>query len=302
MSDFELSPVPTGDVWGDVGAMHTKFGFSPAPGNEIDRKHLQHRISFLYEELGETQNAFNLNNAPELIDGLIDLIVVAAGTLDLLGVNSRDAWIEVMKANMAKEVGTKETRPDSGGRDLIKPEGWKAPDMGRFVNALVVDALLDTRSRDEPHDIGDCPESKEKGLCDNCLATYAKTWPKEAVTQKRRPALDILQECIDLMAAKSDDYCFPGSTVKPADYYPRGIDSLLETIDCSKQLRQTSILDKMRAGIPVNFEGLEDTLKDRINYLAIAIEWVRGDMDGMEPGRDIFNRPTEVADDSSASS
>ena len=46
----------------------------------------------------------------------------------LLGIDAHKAWHEVHKANMSKEVGVKESRPNPLGLpDLIKPEGWKAP-------------------------------------------------------------------------------------------------------------------------------------------------------------------------------
>ena len=48
----------------------------------------------------------------EIVDGLIDLCVVAIGTLWMPLVSTRyKAWDEVLKANMAKEVGVKDSRP-----------------------------------------------------------------------------------------------------------------------------------------------------------------------------------------------
>ena len=64
----------------------------------------------------------------EIVDGLIDLCVVAIGTLDAFGVDAYKAWDEVLKANMSKNVGVKEGRPNPLGLpDLMKPEGWQAP-------------------------------------------------------------------------------------------------------------------------------------------------------------------------------
>ena len=69
-----------------------------------------------------------MEDSEEIVDGLIDLCVVAIGTLDALGVNVHKAWDEVYEANMNKEVGVKESRPNPLGLpDLIKPEGWTAP-------------------------------------------------------------------------------------------------------------------------------------------------------------------------------
>ena len=65
----------------------------------------------------------------DAIDALIDLCVVAIGTLDVFNVDAKHAWNEVLNANMNKQVGVKESRPNPLGLpDLIKPEGWKAPD------------------------------------------------------------------------------------------------------------------------------------------------------------------------------
>jgi predicted HAD superfamily Cof-like phosphohydrolase len=74
------------------------------------------------------KHAAATDNAEEIVDALIDLCVVAIGTLDAYGVNSYKAWDEVHAANMNKEVGIKESRPNPLGLpDLIKPEGWTAP-------------------------------------------------------------------------------------------------------------------------------------------------------------------------------
>lgn len=67
-------------------------------------------------------------DAEEIVDGLIDICVVAIGTLDAFGVDANKAWDRVYKANMRKEVGTKDSRPNPLGLpDLVKPKGWRNP-------------------------------------------------------------------------------------------------------------------------------------------------------------------------------
>ena len=119
----------------DINEMHTKFGVRDAVKNfdsVMLRTFLRFRLDFLHEELGETEKAAETGkplDAEEVVDGLIDLCVVAIGTLDALGVDPHKAWDEVHKANMTKEVGVKESRPNPLGLpDLIKPEGWVGPD------------------------------------------------------------------------------------------------------------------------------------------------------------------------------
>ncbi len=95
---------------------------------DILRAFLKFRIGFLQEELDETRHAYMVKDAEEIVDGLIDLCVVAIGTLDAFGVDPYKAWDEVLKANMQKEVGVKATRPNPlGVPDLVKPGDWEAP-------------------------------------------------------------------------------------------------------------------------------------------------------------------------------
>ena len=118
----------------DIHDMHTKFGVRDAVekfDSVMLRTFLRFRLDFLHEELGETEKAAQSGiplDQEEIVDGLIDLCVVAIGTLDALGVDPHKAWNEVHKANMTKEVGVKPSRPNPLGLpDLIKPEGWVGP-------------------------------------------------------------------------------------------------------------------------------------------------------------------------------
>ena len=117
----------------DINEMHTKFGVHEAV-EKMDKdqllEFLAFRLRFLEEELTETRraSAVHQRDNEEIVDGLIDLCVVAIGTLDAFNVDAHKAWDEVLKANMTKEVGVKATRPNPLGLpDLIKPEGWVGP-------------------------------------------------------------------------------------------------------------------------------------------------------------------------------
>ncbi len=86
------------------------------------------RMRMLSEEFNETLQAYLNSDPEEMIDGLIDLCVIAIGTLDIAGVDADKAWKEVLEANMAKRVGVKSNRPNPLGLpDLVKPDGWVAP-------------------------------------------------------------------------------------------------------------------------------------------------------------------------------
>ena len=125
----------------DIHDMQTKYQTRKWVENNQDklRQFLEFRIDFLQEELDETSGALVNTDAEEIVDGLIDLCVVAIGTLDAFGVDPYKAWDEVLKANMQKEVGRKATRPNPlGVPDLVKPDDWEAPshkgNYGKFDN------------------------------------------------------------------------------------------------------------------------------------------------------------------------
>ena len=112
----------------DIAEMHTKFGVNPVI-HSFDKEKLyaflEFRVKFLEEELNEIKNA---RTADDVVDGCIDLCVVAIGTLNAFNIDSHEAWNRVHRANMAKEVGIKASRPNPLGLpDLIKPAGWTSP-------------------------------------------------------------------------------------------------------------------------------------------------------------------------------
>lgn len=121
----------------DISDMHTKFGVNTTV-NKFDKERLtaflDFRIGCLQEELDELKHA---KTADDAVDALIDLIVFAVGTLDVYQVDSVKAWQRVYDANIVKEVGIKEGRPNPFGLpDLIKPEGWVAPSHADNIGLL----------------------------------------------------------------------------------------------------------------------------------------------------------------------
>ena len=75
----------------DISRMHSKFGVhdwldesSPEKRKEL----MKLRMRMLTEEYAETMNAYLQGDAEEVIDGLIDLCVIAIGTLDIAGVDA----------------------------------------------------------------------------------------------------------------------------------------------------------------------------------------------------------------------
>ena len=112
----------------DINKMHEHYGVHPiinTMNSEKLKKFLEFRVNFISEELNELAIA---ETAEDVVDALIDLCVVAIGTLDAFDVDANKAWNEVLVANMNKKTGVNASRPNPMGLpDLIKPKRWRTP-------------------------------------------------------------------------------------------------------------------------------------------------------------------------------
>lgn len=115
-----------------VHKMHEKFGINyVGPPRHLDREEKAFRIVCLREEVSEYEDA---KTKQDELDALIDLTVFALGTLDRHGYPFLRPFIKVMRANMKKELAQKTSNSKRSFEiDLVKPEGWQAPDMKEFV-------------------------------------------------------------------------------------------------------------------------------------------------------------------------
>ena len=112
----------------------------------------------------------------------------------------------------------------------------------------------------------------------------------------RKESVKVLEECMQLQLRKSEDYQSSGSNITQAMHYRRGVDTIHDII-LGKVQRATSIIE---SGKEPNFESLEDTYKDMINYASFAVSYMRGKMEGQDPSRDMFNK--RIVDDNDSSS
>lgn len=242
--------ISTGNVFEDIKRMHDKHGF-PRPFPMTPR-FLAFRLRFKLEELFEMVRAAETTNAEDLIDACIDLIVVAAGLLDLAGVDGLKAWDEVLRANMAKQRQDNPARTGAGGFDLIKPDGWQAPshagNIGNMADGLGYEL------RDE--------------------------WPN---------SVTVLLECAMMQFSKGGDYHSEALQIRRADYFPHGIDDIEYELH-KKHLRFRTVLDGMRSGRDPNHESLRDSLKDKINYSSFGVSMIDGKLDGQSVLDDLFRR------------
>jgi hypothetical protein len=110
-----------------------------------------------------------------------------------------------------------------------------------------------------------------------------------------KESVKILAECAELQLKKSRDYQNPHSRIRQADYYPRGVATILDII-YAKVLRMYSVIEAMENDpeyVP-NFESFEDSCKDLINYASFAAAYSRGKVEGQDPTKDFLNRQRKL--------
>ena len=110
-----------------------------------------------------------------------------------------------------------------------------------------------------------------------------------------KESLKVLQECAELQQRKSQDYQNDKSRIRQADHYPRGCATILDMVH-QKITRMYSVMESMEQGNSINFESLEDSAIDAINYLSFFVSYSRGQMDGQNPNNDFVNRPKRFSD------
>tara|TARA_B100000900_G_C20262509_1_gene586580 strand:+ start:159 stop:494 length:336 start_codon:yes stop_codon:yes gene_type:complete len=106
-----------------------------------------------------------------------------------------------------------------------------------------------------------------------------------------KESIKVLDECKDLQNKKAQDYQNPNSNIKQADYYPNGCASILDIMN-TKMLRLRSVVETLQhdSKHKQNFESLEDSAKDLINYSSFFVEYYRGKMQGQDTSKDLLNR------------
>tara|TARA_Y100001937_G_scaffold128117_1_gene202570 strand:- start:172 stop:507 length:336 start_codon:yes stop_codon:yes gene_type:complete len=106
-----------------------------------------------------------------------------------------------------------------------------------------------------------------------------------------KESIKVLDECKELQLKKAQDYQNPNSNIKQADYYPNGCSSILDIMN-TKMLRLRSVVETLQHDPKhkQNFESLEDSAKDLINYASFFVEFYRGKMQGQDTDKDLLNR------------
>ena len=90
-------------------------------------------LDLIREETDELEEAIQDNDKVEQLDALVDILVVTMGAIRAAGWDGEGAWKEVMDTNFAKiDPNTGKVRKREDGK-VLKPEGWKAPELTQFI-------------------------------------------------------------------------------------------------------------------------------------------------------------------------
>lgn len=135
------------DLSKDVHDFSTKFELPRrAIGTPPSQAMLAFRVKFMAEELAEFVRAAKKHDLAEMTDALVDLVYVAIGTAWMLNLPFDPAWDRVQIANMTKRRAQEGESKRGGTLDLIKPPGWKKPDIRSLLP--YEDATLQGKSLD----------------------------------------------------------------------------------------------------------------------------------------------------------
>ena len=104
-----------------------------------------------------------------------------------------------------------------------------------------------------------------------------------------RHSVDVLKECIELQIRKGRDYQNPKSRITQSMHYPRGCATILDMVH-QKITRIYSVMEAAEVGGDPNFESLEDSAKDMINYSSFVVAYLRNGIDGQDGSKDFLGR------------
>lgn len=127
----------------DIKHFHEKYGLEYNDGpRSLNRELHNFRQAFMQEELDEYETAHEADDLEGQLDALVDLAYVLLGTAYLQGLPFAEAWRRVHTANMAKvRVERAEDSKRGSTFDVVKPDGWTAPDHSDLVKPIDPDAV-----------------------------------------------------------------------------------------------------------------------------------------------------------------
>lgn len=125
------------DIINDTMEFQKKYGLhDPSVYGFLETGKMNVKLSHLKEEMDEILKAYESRDLNEFCDGILDLVYVAVGTLNLMNMPVESLWNDIQIRNMQKIRATKETVGKRGSTfDVIKPEGWTGPITAKIIDS-----------------------------------------------------------------------------------------------------------------------------------------------------------------------
>lgn len=158
-----------------VQSMHLNFGISYSQLPIFTNEEREFRIKAMQEELNEYRDAKNNN---ESLDAIIDLIVFALGTIERQGWAPifAEAFTNVMRANNNKTVGVSPNNKRNGFKlDLVKPEGWQAPDHTELLRKVYNDNGIEYSDGTFDSELVKVASTENSTTCNSELTSWDET-------------------------------------------------------------------------------------------------------------------------------
>ena len=108
--------------------------FMIACDQSVDKENVEQYKLYLDLIDEEVQELKDSTTPVDDLDALVDILVVTIGAIHSMGADAEGAWREVMATNFAKiDRVTGRVRKRDDGK-VLKPTGWTAPDLKKYVN------------------------------------------------------------------------------------------------------------------------------------------------------------------------
>ena len=187
-----------------------------------------------------------------------------------------DAMLDILDFEGAKE---RYILSEDYIRDCRETRRETGCDMGT-AHDRVIDYWEECWFDDNQCDVADIVVPMLEGIPKKAYLEYFRTDTVHGEikdTPKRR-ATEVLYECADLMQKKGAAYNgFP-----QAEYYPYGLRDIWYMCFTKVKRLESQIIRDGES----NFEGIEDSARDLINYAAFLVEFAEGKMDGQKSDED----------------
>jgi predicted HAD superfamily Cof-like phosphohydrolase len=100
--------------------------------NEYNENQFKLYLNLIREEVGELEDAVNINDKVKILDSIVDILVVTLGCGLSMGVDLQGAWDEVIRSNMSKVDPTTHKIIKRADGKILKPKSFSPANFEQF--------------------------------------------------------------------------------------------------------------------------------------------------------------------------